>query len=496
VAMFNSRLHYPAGTVLAKTLSMQMQKGDAGSKGHNIETQLLHFDGRLWRGYSYVWNEDQTDAALAPAGGAELTLPGPNRQRWRVHSRTECLQCHNPWPETTLAFTPEQLHQPEKGESSQWVALVREGFVEALNGKRQPVEPEKCVRRPLSSSQSDPIAWRARSYLHANCAHCHQNGAGAAVALSLKITDTEQDLKAIGIGPSKGTLGIKDAKLITPGDDLSSVLLFRMASSSTGRMPHIGSREVDFVGVSLVSDWINGMANSELAPKSGSKPDAGRLADSILSSVTSEDRSRGAMDLAVHLARTQAHGKTLPNNVIERLAKIPDPLVSSLFESFLPTEQRQRRLGPGAKYGEIADIVGKAATGESWFFDRNRSQCATCHRVGERGGQVGPDLIHIGKKLSPSQLFESLVDPSRTIEPKYQSHTVLLTDGKVVTGLLHEETSMQLTLIDAQGEKIAIDLTDIETRKLDTKSIMPSGLASELTAQQAGDLLAYLASLQ
>ena len=102
----------------------------------------------------------------------------------------------------------------------------------------------------------------------------------------------------------------------------------------------------------------------------------------------------------------------------------------------------------------------------------------------------------MGKKLSPSQLFEALVDPSRIIEPKYQSHTVLLTDGKVITGLLDEESAKQLTLINAQGEKFVVDVVDIETRKLDTKSIMPSGLGSELTAQQAADLLAYLTSLQ
>ena len=499
VAMFNSRLHYPSGTVFAKTLAMPTSNTSAQpATAHKIETQLMHFDGRLWHGYSYVWNQEQTDAELAPAAGLELTLPGAAKQRWRVHSRTECLQCHNPWPEMTLAFTPEQLHQPEKGKDSQWLSLVREGYVETLNEQRQRVEPEKCVRRPLSSSKSDPIESRARSYLHANCAHCHQSGAGAAVELSLKITDNDQALKAIGIAPSKGNLGLKDGKLITPGDQLSSVLLYRMASSSTGRMPHIGSREVDFGAVTLISDWITGMASSKIKPSESKMVDAVKLAEKILSEgpLSQEERSQSTMELAVHLARTQDQEKTLPPNILQGLAHVPDPLVSSLFESFLPAEQRQRRLGPGATYAEIADIVGMADAGETWFFDRNRSQCAACHRIGERGGQVGPNLMHIGKKLSPSQLFESLVDPSRTIEPKYQSHTVLLTNGNVVSGLLHEETSKQLTLINAQGEKIAVDLTEIETRKLDIKSIMPSGLASELTAQQAANLLAYLASLQ
>ncbi len=499
VAMFNSRLHYPSGTVLAKTL---------GLPSHKIETQLLHFDGRLWHGYSYIWNADQTDAELAPAAGMELTLPGPNPQRWRVHSRSECMQCHNPWPETTLAFTPEQLHQPKKGDDSQWLKLVRQGFVETQDSQRRTIEPEKCVRKALSSSSNDPIELRARSYLHANCAHCHQNGAGAAVALSLKISDSDDELKAIRVAPTKGDLGLKEGQLISPGDSLRSVLLCRMASSSTGRMPHIGSREVDFEAITLISNWINSMAESNVTPKADRAVDAMHLAQGILAPValrnsvsiidegTREDRLRLAMKLSIELARNHSHSNTLPAEVILSLANVPDPLISSLFEASVPASQRQRRLGLGATFAEIADIGGKAAAGEAWFFDQARSQCAKCHRVGERGGQIGPDLLHIGKKLSPSQLFESLVDPSRTIEPKYQGHTLLLTDGRVITGLLDEETEKQLKLTNAQGEKIIVDVAEIESRKLDTKSIMPTGLGGDLTAQQAADLIAYLSSLQ
>lgn len=507
IAMFNSRLHYPNGTVLAKTLSLPKDSHSGESKpNHRIETQLMHFDGRLWHGYSYVWKEDQTDAELAPAAGMDLTLPGPDRQRWRVHSRTECNQCHNPWPETTLAFTPEQLHQTDKGASSEWLKLVREGFVETLDPERKAIAPDECVRRALSASPSDSIDLRARSYLHANCAHCHQDGAGAAVALSLKINDDEKGMKLLDVVPLKGTLGLKDGKLIAPGDHLSSVLLFRMASSSTGRMPHIGSREVDFGAVTLISDWINGLSKSDVTRKDNAR-DAKSSASAILESFTAksdadsdsavlDDRLRSALALAIDLARTEQTASALPIETVAKLAKVPDPLISSLFEAFVPAGQRQRRLGPGATYSEIADIRGNAPAGEAWFFDQNKSQCAKCHRVGERGGQIGPDLLHIGTKLSPSQLFESLVDPSRVIDAKYQSHTVLLTDGTVITGLLDQESTTQLTLINTQGEKILVDAGDIETRKLDTKSIMPTGLGSELTAQQAADLIAYLSSLR
>ena len=526
IAMFNSRLHYPSGTVLAKTLYLPGKSQSAEpDSSRKIETQLLHFDGRLWRGYSYVWNEGQTDAELAPSSGMDLTLPGSDRQRWRVHSRTECMQCHNPWPETTLAFTPEQLHQPAKGTASQWLSLVREGYVATLTSQRTNIEPDKCVQRTLSSSADATTDLKARSYLHVNCAHCHQNGAGAAVNLSLKITDDDKATKAINIAPTKGDLGLKDGKLIAAGDSLSSVLLFRMASSSAGRMPHIGSREVDFAAVTLIGDWINGMAKSESSQNTNSVDGMRKTANAILesfvvsnsdtgtASAIREDRLRTALKLAVDLARSQVTNQqatnqlgnasrrdtsleTLPAEMLTRLAKVPDPMISSLFEAFVPATERQRRLGPGATYAEIADLSGNPTIGEAWFFDPNKSQCAKCHRVGQRGGQVGPDMLKVGTKLSPSQLFESIVDPSRNIEPKFQSHTVLLTDGKVVTGLLDQESEKQLTLINAQGVKIAIEVSEIESRKLDSTSIMPTGLVSELTAQQAADLLAYLTSLR
>ncbi len=521
IAMFNSRLHYPSGTVLAKTLYFPSENQSSGlSSNHMVETQLLHFDGRLWRGYSYVWNADQTDAELAPAAGMELTLPGAERRSWRVHSRTECMQCHNPWPETTLAFTPEQLHQTAMGTTSPWLTLAREGYVETLNPQRTAIDPVSCVRRALSSSATDSLDLRARSYLHANCAHCHQNGAGAAVDLSLKIADSDQALKAINIAPSKGTLGLKDGKLIAAGDSLSSVLLFRMASSSAGRMPHIGSREVDFAAIALLSDWINSMAKSETSQKTSSTDEMRKATNAILetfavansntdtNSTVREDRLRIAMKLSADQARSRAMIKnadkarqdpleqTLPAEMLSKLASVPDPMISSLFEAFLPARQRQRRLGPNATYAEIADLRGNPTTGEAWFFDLNKSQCAKCHRVDQRGGQVGPDLLHVGTKLTASQLFESIVDPSRIIEPKYQSHSVLLTDGRVITGLLDQESEKQLTLINAKGEKVIVEITEIESRKFDSMSIMPTGLGSELTAQQAADLIAYLSGLK
>ena len=516
LAMFNSRLHYPAGAVLAKTITMPANGRSGAKRDTRIETQLLHFDGRLWRGYTYLWNAEQTDAELVDAAGAEITLPGTAGQRWRVHSRTECMQCHNPWPETTLAFSPEQLHQPQASQESEWIKLVKEGLVVTQDSQRKPIDPVRCVRNPLVALTSDDEMVAARSYLHVNCSHCHQFGAGAGVEVSLRFQDEPGKMKAVDVVPSKGGFGIEGAKIISTVKPSQSSLLYRMASSSAGRMPHIGSREVDFAAVAMVNDWLNTLsAKKDSSDSAGPKKFSlasldGRaqmvnamqaLADQKDSPAERSQRLEAALELAVDLAKvwhvSRSAGDAYENPAwVAQLAASKDPLVSSLFEAFLPAHQRQRRLGPTASYSDVADMEGDPARGQQFFFDEARSQCSKCHRVGERGGQVGPALSDIGKRQSPAQIFESIMDPNRVIEAKFQTHIVVTDDGKSISGLLISETPQSLTLVDAKGQQFVVPVSSIESRKLDTKSLMPTGLANELTAQQAADLLAYLSSLK
>ncbi len=212
-------------------------------------------------------------------------------------------------------------------------------------------------------------------------------------------------------------------------------------------------------------------------------------------------RLESAIELAVDLAKL-THASSLAGATTEdmrwvtQLARANDPLISSLFEAHLPAHQRQRRLGPNATYSDVADMAGDIQRGKAYFFDEARSQCSKCHRVGDRGGQVGPALSDLGKRQSPMQIFESLMYPSRIIDAKYQTHIVLTDDGNTMSGLLVAESPTALTLVDAKGQQVTIPVNTIESRKLDSKSLMPAGLGGELTAQQAADLLAFLSSLK
>src|SRR5207244_3008889 len=161
---------------------LEMERGTSASK-RRLEPQVLHFDGLDWSAYSYRWNDAQTDAELVPTGGAETELnivdaevPGGRRkQTWRFHSRTQCLICHNGWAGPPLGFTPEQLRHGEQLDTLRKLNVV----APATKGKPSPDEKIRIVypmADPYDGGQ--PLATRARSYLHANCSHCHQGGAG------------------------------------------------------------------------------------------------------------------------------------------------------------------------------------------------------------------------------------------------------------------------------------------------------------------------------
>src|SRR4029079_1873650 len=100
---------------------------------------------------------------------------------------------------------------------------------------------------------------RARSYLHSNCAHCHMKWGGGNAEFKLLATLPVAEMGIAGVKANHGDFGIKGAKLLVPGHPEQSLIAHRMAMTGLGRMPHIGSKEVDDKAVALIRDWIRGM---------------------------------------------------------------------------------------------------------------------------------------------------------------------------------------------------------------------------------------------
>jgi putative heme-binding domain-containing protein len=161
---------------------------------------------------------------------------------------------------------------------------------------------------------------------------------------------------------------------------------------------------------------------------------------------------------------------------------------------------RFRRKGSSAEHEKLTQAAltraGNPERGRKLFLDAARTQCLKCHRVGDQGERIGPELTGVGSRFPRIYLIESVLEPSRTVAPEFQAVTVVLTSGRVVTGVKVQETDDTLTLGDAKGERQVLRKADIEEQQPQAASIMPEGLEKLLTADEFVDLIAFLASLK
>jgi putative heme-binding domain-containing protein len=172
--------------------------------------------------------------------------------------------------------------------------------------------------------------------------------------------------------------------------------------------------------------------------------------------------------------------------------KLPAGPIRDLFEGYLPAERGVRKLGSNPRPRTILTLTGDARRGEELFWSK-AVNCGSCHQVGGRGTALGPDLSSIAKLRSREELLESILEPSRRVEPKYAAYTAHLADGRFLSGLLLKRDASEVVLRDAQNKEIAVAANNVEDLRPSRTSLMPDAQVADLTAQQAADLLEYLA---
>ena len=128
------------------------------------------------------------------------------------------------------------------------------------------------------------------------------------------------------------------------------------------------------------------------------------------------------------------------------------------------------------------------------FFSK-LANCTACHRVGDVGGDAGPDLSIVGAGRSPELLVESVLWPNRQIREGYQSVLVITDRGGVFTGYRLKETADELHLRDTTTHRVRrIAKSGIE-RVAEAGSVMPTGGTASLTRDELRDLIRYLSDL-
>ncbi|MFO0902144.1 MAG: PQQ-dependent sugar dehydrogenase [Pirellulales bacterium] len=479
---------YPEGTVLVKHLTLPR---DDGATRMPLETQLLHFERGTWRPYSYLWNAEGSDAQLVDSTGASRPLSAVNAtsgerepldRTWHVNATNECKLCHNAGPGFVLGFTLEQLARGS-GDAAQ---LQRLRDMRVL-GPQTPtaVQGERRLVDPHDAAQS--VDDRARSYLHANCAMCHHPGGNAIVSFYLR-RDLPFEKLNTNKGTGIGTFGMHDAKIIAPGDPYRSVLMYRMSKLGYARMPYIGSRVVDSRGVALIEQWIRSLpvdADGAARLSTPARPGAAPL---------SVDEAVQATESALALA-AQVHGGRL--SAEQRAAAVKQGTaapsdIRGLFETFVPESQRRPVLGEVLDPAVILAKRGDRDRGKLIFFS-DGARCRNCHELDDREQSLGPTLREVMKKYpDPTELLRHVLQPSLKIDEPFAAYTAVVEDGRVVTGLLIEQSTKQVTLKTADRKQIVIAREALEELRRSDKSLMPDRVLSDLTAQEAADLFEYL----
>jgi len=269
---------FPVGTVISKTffyaqspggaLTKQTNwDGDAGSvsfASHNImETRLLVRQPHGWDALPYVWNGN--DAQLTITGKLIPASLDEEQFAYQVPSRNECAGCHVT-DHTAKALLPIGLkarHLNRPGPASAENQLELMASHDLLHGL--PENPTLIPKAAAYTEAGEPLADRARAYLDANCAHCH-NPKGAADTSGLWLDAHTSDTRQMGqckapIAAGRGTGGRLFS--IVPGRPDESILLWRMETSDPAtRMPEVGRALVHDEGVKLIRAWIESLAGA------------------------------------------------------------------------------------------------------------------------------------------------------------------------------------------------------------------------------------------
>ncbi len=274
---------FPAGTVFVKTFQLQTNQSDPNSQ-LRLETRLLVRDtnGAVY-GVTYKWRPDYSDADLLTASSNQdiaITTPsGVITQTWYYPSPSDCLQCHTPVANYVLGVNSRQLNGNDTYPNG-----VTDNQLRTLNrlGLFYPAIDEASIAgfERLSALTNNSVSFeeRARSYLDANCAQCHQPGGNGPTFDARYDTPLTNQNLIYGI-LTQGNLGYDNAYVVVPKDIWRSVLYGRMNTTDPAvKMPTLARNLIDSNAVSVVAAWINSLSGTPaeapptIVPAGGSFP--------------------------------------------------------------------------------------------------------------------------------------------------------------------------------------------------------------------------------
>lgn len=255
---------FPVGTKLWKEFAWG---------GHKVETRLLWLaEPDSWVFATYVWNDAQTDAELAPDEGVPGAYEFAAGRRHSIPGRNDCVTCHGTGPAAVLGFSALQLSD-DRDPLAPHSAPLPAGAVTLRSlvaaDRLAPPRPE-LVAAPPRIRTDDPVERAALGYLSTNCGACH-NSTGSLARLGL---DFRHDAGGAPGSPEPAVTTAVDAsgnwtvpgvaadssRVVAPGSPSHSAVVYRMNSRRpSSQMPPLGSVVRDDEAVALIREWVSGL---------------------------------------------------------------------------------------------------------------------------------------------------------------------------------------------------------------------------------------------
>lgn len=241
--------------------------------------------------------------------------------------------------------------------------------------------------------------------------------------------------------------------------------------------------------------WKNLGLNSQYERKAAAmKARMQALFDNNLPLVTRQSRLRQIATDSVggQLLIALAADKKFPSDLVpameEAIFRNPDVTVRVQASNYFKQSGAEKVFS----VADIANLKGDVANGKLVFT----ASCASCHKVGADGMDIGPELTNIRKKFDKLGLLDAIIYPSAAILLGYEAWLINTNDGIAYFGFLVSENKQTITIKDVSGQQHTIAVDNIASRKKQAKSLMPEPIVAGVSEQQLADVTAYLLSGQ
>ncbi|HEX7446327.1 MAG TPA: PVC-type heme-binding CxxCH protein [Pirellulales bacterium] len=198
-------------------------------------------------------------------------------------------------------------------------------------------------------------------------------------------------------------------------------------------------------------------------------------------------RSPWTVALFDAIDRGVVHAADVDPARFKQLASRGDPALRRRAEKLLSSLQLGRRKDVVEQYRDVLAMPGNVERGKAAF----KKVCAACHRVGDIGHEIGPNLATV-KNRGAEAILVNVLDPNREVNPQFINYVAITDDGRTLTGMITAETATSVTLRRAEGASDTLLRVNIDELQSTGMSLMPEGIEKDFAKQDLADLIEFL----